>query len=628
MYTKITLVLLLLRIAAQASPSLPLKASSDHRYLVGQNNVPFLLLGDSPQSMLINLSLSQMATYMADRHSYKFNAILVMALCDSYTAGYSNGATYDGIAPFTSGSSPSDYDLATPNPTYFARLDGLVSLAASYDLVVFFDPIETGGWLTTLENNGTTKAFNFGAYLGNRYKQSPNIVWESGNDFQSWNSSTTDNALVDSVMAGIASVDSSHLQSIELNYLESYSNQAAGLRSVLTLDATYTYYETYDEVLQAYNSLPTMPTFLTEANYEYENGTRALPDPAGVFVLREQEYWAMTSGACGQLYGNHYTWTLDGPDGSSSWTDFLDSPGAHELLYWYRLFSSVPWWRLVPDQGHQIVTSGYGTYNGSNKDLPTANYVTTAWLTNGTLAVIYNPAGNMLTVDLGKFSHAVDAKWYDPSDGMFTLISGSPFPNVGFENFSTPGNNHDGQSDWVLELSALDTSAAPTPVITSKPANPTNRTSASFSFTDTEAGVRFLCQLDGSGFSTCTSPMTYAGPLTQGSYSFLVKAEDAAGNRSLAASYHWTIDTTPPPTPTITSNPANPTNQTSASFGFSDTEAGVSFLCQLDGGAFSSCTSPQVYAGPLSQGSHTFAVEAQDKAGNQSSATSFTWTIN
>ena len=34
----------------------PLKASPNQRYLVDQNNVPFLILGDSPQSMMVNLS--------------------------------------------------------------------------------------------------------------------------------------------------------------------------------------------------------------------------------------------------------------------------------------------------------------------------------------------------------------------------------------------------------------------------------------------------------------------------------------------------------------------------------------------------------------------------------------------
>jgi hypothetical protein len=81
-----------------------------------------------------------------------------------------------------------------------------------------------------------------------------------------------------------------------------------------------------------------------------------------------------------------------------------------------------------------------------------------------------------------------------------------------------------------------------------------------------------------------------------------------------------------PPVPVLTSTPPNPTTQTSASFTFTDSKAGVSFSCQLDGSVFSACTSPTSY-GSLSQSSHTFSVKAQDSAGKQSAATSFTWTI-
>jgi uncharacterized protein DUF4038/IPT/TIG domain-containing protein/collagenase-like protein with putative collagen-binding domain len=426
----------------------PLKVSANKRYLVDQKNVPFLILGDSPQSLLVNLSTADRATYMADRQARGFNSILVMALCDTYTGGNSSGTTYDNIAPFTTGSFPSTYDLSTPNAAYFARLDALISTAASYGLVVFLDPIETGGWLTTLRNNDTTdttKAYNYGAFLGNRYKNSPNIVWDNGNDFQTWNISSSDNNLVYQVMAGIASADPNHVQTIELNYFGSYSNQdTTTIGSDLTLDSAYTYYETYAEVLGAYNSPPTLPTFLTEANYEYENNNGFFTGLTGVFILREQEYWTMTSGACGQLYGNHYTWQF-----LSGWQNFLDSPGTLELAYWTKLFNSIPWWNLVPDQSHQIVTSGYGTPNGSNGNLPTANYATTAWITDGSVAIVYDPAGNTLTVNLAKFNQPVTAAWYDPSNGIFTII-GSPFPNSGMQQFMPPGKNHDGDSDWVL----------------------------------------------------------------------------------------------------------------------------------------------------------------------------------
>ena len=83
---------------------------------------------------------------------------------------------------------------------------------------------------------------------------------------------------------------------------------------------------------------------------------------------------------------------------------------------------------------------------------------------------------------------------------------------------------------------------------------------------------------------------------------------------------------TVPPAPSIDTFPPNPSNSTSAEFTFSDTQAGVTFLCQLDNSGFSPCASPQDYSN-LSNGSHTFSVEAKDQNGNIGPATPYTWTI-
>jgi hypothetical protein len=42
----------------------PLKSSANGRYLVDQNNTPFLMVGDSPQSLIGNLSLAEAASYI------------------------------------------------------------------------------------------------------------------------------------------------------------------------------------------------------------------------------------------------------------------------------------------------------------------------------------------------------------------------------------------------------------------------------------------------------------------------------------------------------------------------------------------------------------------------------------
>ncbi len=165
----------------------------------------------------------------------------------------------------------------------------------------------------------------------------------------------------------------------------------------------------------------------------------------------------------------------------------------------------------------------------------------------------------------------------------------------------------------------------PTPTITSEPANPTTATSASFKYSDTLAGVLFLCSFNGASFSSCASSgVTYTVP-NGGSNSFAVDAQVGSNTPSAAASYTWTVTT---PTPTINSKPANPTNATSATFTYSDTQAGDSFKCSLDGASYSTCASGGVTYSGLSNATHTFGVEATLSSGPASSAASDSWLVH
>src|SRR5439155_19723281 len=129
----------------------------------------------------------------------------------------------------------------------------------------------------------------------------------------------------------------------------------------------------------------------------------------------------------------------------------------------------------------------------------------------------------------------------------------------------TAGNTGNASSTWTIDTTP------PTVNITAQPANPTHSTPASFSFTSSKTGSTFQCKLDGGTNTTCTSPTSYTG-LAAGAHTFKVTATDTAGNTGNATS-PWTIDTTPP-TVNITAQPANPTNQTSASFSFTSSKTG------------------------------------------------------
>ena len=174
---------------------------------------------------------------------------------------------------------------------------------------------------------------------------------------------------------------------------------------------------------------------------------------------------------------------------------------------------------------------------------------------------------------------------------------------------------------WTVNATAPDTS------ITAGPSGTVNSSSASFAFSATQAGSSFECKLDSGSYAACTSPKVYLG-LSNGSHTFSVRAKDTRGNvDATPATRTWTVDTSAPGT-SITSGPTGSVNSTSASFGFSATEAGSSFECKLDAGAWAACTSPKAYSS-LANGSHTFSVRAKDAAGNvDATPATRSWTVD
>jgi hypothetical protein len=170
--------------------------------------------------------------------------------------------------------------------------------------------------------------------------------------------------------------------------------------------------------------------------------------------------------------------------------------------------------------------------------------------------------------------------------------------------------------------------APPETTIVSGPTSPTREVSATFAFSSSKPDGRFECSLDGAVATACTSPYVAAGPLAAGTHTFTVTAIDAAGRADpTPATLSWTIDTTAP-TVTITAGPPRPSSSSTAAFSFISSETGSAFECALDTVVFSACSSPQSYAGPLSDGSHTFQVRATDAPGNTGAAASYAWTVD
>jgi hypothetical protein len=448
------------RVAPAAPAAYPLRAKG--HYLVDQQDQPFLMLADSPQPLITNVSLADAEEYFATRQRQGFNAAWVDLIAGDYTGnGHRDYATYDGIVPFRGGiplfpgiePSPTVIDLQTHNESYFERADAMIRLAAKFGFCFLLQAAETGSFTEqapVLQTNGAAACFAYGVHLGNRYKDFPNIIWLHGNDYDYPNKTARLDALTTSIARGIRSADKNHLHTIEFGYLQLSTDDPAW-RPIVGLNADYTdVHPTYDTILRGYNYTPILPVVLLEPVYE-----RARDAPKKVstaHTMRAVAYWTLLSGATGTTYGN------DDYDFKVDWREHMTDLGAAHMAHVKAFFERRSWYELVPDQSHRVVIAGYGHYSIA-KDGDTNDYVTTARTADGSLAVAYLPHGGVITVDMTQLRGPAMAQWYDPTSGDYRPINPSPYArsryplvNDGTQIFLSPGRNAGGDQDWVLVI--------------------------------------------------------------------------------------------------------------------------------------------------------------------------------
>ncbi len=154
------------------------------------------------------------------------------------------------------------------------------------------------------------------------------------------------------------------------------------------------------------------------------------------------------------------------------------------------------------------------------------------------------------------------------------------------------GNTMGANKSWTFTTvtppeTTIDPNTGPTGTVAS--------TSASFSFSSSEANSTFRCSLDGSAFAPCASPEDYPGPLSQVNHTFRVRAIDPTGTQDpTPASRTWTVDTTAPTVGSVSpadgATGVSPTSNVTATFSEAmnaSTLSGQSLTLSKDGSSVS-----------------------------------------
>ncbi len=225
-------------------------------------------------------------------------------------------------------------------------------------------------------------------------------------------------------------------------------------------------------------------------------------------------------------------------------------------------------------------------------------------------------------IDGGSWSNCSSPYTPSLSDGVHTIE---------IKAVDGAGNEDGGNFSYTFQLDTV----APDTSITNAPGSHLLDHSPSFDFDGTDAApssgiVGYECRIDGGGWNACTNP--WNTPFSDGVHSFEVRAIDAAGNvdGTPAQFLNFTVDTVAPNT-SITSHPPQYSNDTNPSFSFTGSDpapsSGLSFMCRLDGGSWSSCSDGDHFSAP--EGNHTFEVKAVDGVGNEDpTPASYSWMVD
>ena len=110
------------------------------------------------------------------------------------------------------------------------------------------------------------------------------------------------------------------------------------------------------------------------------------------------------------------------------------------MMYWGRLFRSRPWFDLVPDQKHEVVTGGLGEFLG-------IDYLAAGRTPDGKTVIAYMPTRRTINVDMSKVSGAPGGRLVVRSPHGQSHCGRRHFRPTGRRDFAPPT-----EGDWVLVL--------------------------------------------------------------------------------------------------------------------------------------------------------------------------------
>jgi hypothetical protein len=175
-----------------------LHVTADGHYLEYADGKPFFWLGDTGWELFHRLKPDEIKFYLENRREKGFNVIQAVILPE-----------FEGLtSPNQNGDFPLiNNDPEKPNEKYFSLIDFGVQIALEKNL--FMGLLPTWGdkvfklWGVGPVIFNVKNAYDYGFFLGKRYKDYPNIIWIMGGDRPAMNDTSDFRPIWRAMAAGI-----------------------------------------------------------------------------------------------------------------------------------------------------------------------------------------------------------------------------------------------------------------------------------------------------------------------------------------------------------------------------------------------------------------------------------------
>jgi hypothetical protein len=440
-----------------------LQVSGDGHRLQHADGTPFLWIGDTAWGMFQQLKREEVDQYLDNRLALGFTVIQSVAHWSPHGGGLprspDNAANAYGHRPFAGSEKLPDTGKplvvdgggpASPND-YWDNADYVIEAVRKRGMVLALLPCWGAQFNRGTKRYTEDQARIFGDFLGQRYKDVPNIIWVMGGDTKAllaegsmtqaqldaldFNSSQLKfdlrpiyRAMAEGIVHGVTGASPAWNQvhpawdKVLMTYHpdgDAHANSSNWFHHDVWLDANGV--EVWKEVQEVYGVMlkdyqltnPVKPSLFLEGSYEYGTYRHECGWVTPVMV-RRQFYHTFFAGGAGHTYGAGPIWAMRGNGGDYNcgytWQQALDFPGAEQVaIIGQDFLRKHDWSSWVPDP--RVIGDA-----GENESLKVA--VTTK---SGDMALVYF-SNNSPTKVNNLLSQSAQASWFYPREGLVEKV--------------------------------------------------------------------------------------------------------------------------------------------------------------------------------------------------------------